>query len=68
MFTKQDWNNIGIFMSRCDIKGSESITHAILMQKIQEEVNRQPVHNSMSKKESEPKEEINVPTETKDVN
>ncbi len=43
MFTKEELNNLGIFMSRCELKGNESLAHAFLMQKIQQLITPQPV-------------------------
>lgn len=34
MFTQEELNNLGAFMSRVDLKGTESELHALLMQKI----------------------------------
>lgn len=34
MFTPEELNNLGLFLSRVDLKGQESIAHAQLMLKI----------------------------------
>ena len=34
-FTNEELNNLGAFMARVDLKGSESVAHAMLMQKLQ---------------------------------
>lgn len=48
-FTNEELNNIGIFLGRVDLKGTESVAHAVIMQKLQKML--QPVPEEKPKEE-----------------
>lgn len=54
-FTQDELKNIQVFLSRMDIKGTESLPHAIIMQKLNLMI--EPDVERVKEKKEEPKKE-----------
>lgn len=50
-FTNEDYKNLLVFLNRADLKGNESIIHAVLVQKVASQITEAPKKEESNKKD-----------------
>jgi len=50
MLSKQDLNNIAVFLQRCSLQGNESTVHAMLLQRVGQEIQAMDSAEKLDKK------------------